>query len=249
MLLPRVIPVLLLKGHGLVKTVQFNNPSYVGDVINAVHIFNDKQVDELVLLSINGEPPDMERIMGISDECFVPFAYGGGITTLEQITQLVRNGCEKVVLNSALITHPTLLPAAAEKVGSQAVAACIDYRQNQVYINNGRIPTGVDPISHALRCIAQGCGEILLQSIDRDGTYRGYDLDMIRQMSGLCSVPLTVCGGASSLKDMRDALDCGASAVAAGSFFVYHGKKKAVLISYPTREEKKVLYEQHCMAS
>ena len=248
MLHPRVIPVLLLKDKGLVKTTQFQNPRYVGDVVNAIHIFNDKQVDELVLLDITAtiehREPDFDRIMQIADECFVPFTYGGGITRLEQITRLIRNGCEKVIINSAL--SPSLLRAAADKFGSQAIVASIDYRQNQVYINGGRTPIGIDPVTRVLQCVDSGCGEVLLNSIERDGMRAGYDLELIRKVSPLCSVPLTVCGGAGSLAHFREALDCGASAVAAGSFFVFYGKQKAVLISYPTPSEKEMLEKVAC---
>lgn len=223
MLRPRVIPCLLLKDGGLVKTVRFSQPTYVGDPINAVKIFNTKQVSELILLDISAKSPDLRLLRDIAGEAFIPMAYGGGIHTVEEVRAILAAGFEKVVIKSVDLIRP-----AAELAGSQSVVVSIDVQGNKV-----RSP-GIDPVTFARKVQEAGAGEILVNSIDRDGTMSGYDLDLIRRVVGAVTVPVIALGGAGSVQDLSDAIRIGgASAAAAGSLFVFHGKHRAVLISYP----------------
>ena len=243
----RVIPCLLLSDSGLVKTVKFATPTYVGDPINAVRIYNDKEVDELVLLDIsatraNREPP-FEMVREIAAECFMPLTYGGGVRSIEQMDRLFSSGVEKVCLNTEVIRTPQLVEKAALRFGTQSVMVSIDVRKNwlgryRVWSDGGRRDSGLDPVEHAKRMVDLGAGEILVQSIDRDGTMAGYDLDLVRQITSNVSVPVVACGGAGKLEDLSKVVhDAGAAAAAAGSLFVFHGKHRAVLISYPTQRE------------
>jgi cyclase len=250
MFLPRVVPVLLLKGLGLVKTIQFQNPRYVGDPINAVKIFNAKEVNEIVFLDIQATQKNsinFDMIKKISQECLTPLTYGGGVTKLEDIARLFKVGIEKVALNTATLCSPDLVTAASDAYGSQSIIASIDVKQNnhgyEVCVANGRTSTGVDPISYAKKMEALGAGEILLNSIDRDGMMTGYDIPLIRSVSNAVRIPVIACGGAGKLQDMQVAYrEGGASAIAAGSIFVFFGKKKAVLITYPDRDEVEALF-------
>ena len=246
MLKARVIPCLLLRNNGLVKTVKFREPKYVGDPINAVRILNDKEVDELAFLDISATPagrgPNFELIADIASEAFMPFAYGGGITTLEQVQQLYATGVEKVILNTAAAADPSLVSRAADLAGSQSVVVSIDVRKSWlgkygVYTRSGTQEQKIDPVNHAVRMEAAGAGEILLTSVDRDGTMSGYDLDLVAAVSRAVSIPVVASGGAGSVLDFRQAIGSGASAVAAGSLFVFHGKHRAVLITYPEYAE------------
>jgi cyclase len=247
MLNTRVIPVLLLKGRGLVKTIQFKNPTYVGDPINAVKIFNDKEVDELIFLDVTAsggaQEPNYDLVADIASECFMPFCYGGGIYTIDQAKRILGNGAEKISFNTALFTNPAMVEKCANQIGSQSIVASIDVAQGlfgkrSVYINGGKTNTKIDPVSFAKRCQNMGVGEILANSISRDGTQRGYDLELIKRISESVSVPVIACGGAGSVADLKDAIVHGsASAVAAGSMFVFYGKHRAVLISYPSPTE------------
>ena len=246
MLKARVIPCLLLRNNGLVKTVKFREPKYVGDPINAVRILNDKEVDELAFLDISATPagrgPNFELIADIASEAFMPFAYGGGITTLEQVQQLYATGVEKVILNTAAAADPSLVSRAADLAGSQSVVVSIDVRKSWlgkygVYTRSGTHEQKTDPVNHAVRMEAAGAGEILLTSVDRDGTMSGYDLDLVAAVSRAVSIPVVASGGAGSVLDFRQAIGSGASAVAAGSLFVFHGKHRAVLITYPEYAE------------
>lgn len=246
MLRTRVIPALLLKGRGLVKTFRFKDPKYVGDPINAVRIFNEKEVDELMLLDITaseeGRGPNFELITEIAEECFMPMAYGGGITTLEEIRRLLHLGVEKVVLNSSALTRPELISEASREFGAQAVVASIDVRRKmfggaQVAKRRGREGTPHDPASFALHCQALGAGEVLLNVVDHDGMMQGMDLKLIHEVASRLSIPLIALGGVGSLAHIRAARDAGASAIAAGSFFVFQGPHKAVLISYPAYDQ------------
>lgn len=245
-MLPRVIPCLLLRGTGLVKTVKFADPKYVGDAINAVRIFNEKECDELIFLDITATPtgrgPNFDIIRDIASECFMPLCYGGGITSMTQIEQLFKLGCEKVSINSAIYTHQQLIREASQAFGSQSIVAGIDVKRSllgkaAVYSHSGTQVQKILPQEHARRVQDLGAGEILLNSIDRDGTQKGYDLDLLREVASAVSIPVVACGGAGKLSDFRDAINAGASAVAAGSFFVFHGKHRAVLITYPRRSE------------
>ena len=249
MIRPRVIPALLLQGQGLVKTVKFKDPTYLGDPINIVRIFNEKEVDELVFLDITAtnenRPPAFKMLANITSECFMPLGYGGGIRSLDDIKALLSIGIEKVILNTSAVEQPALVRAAADYVGSQAVVISIDVKKSflgkyEVWTRGGKKGTGLDPVKHATEMEKQGAGELLINSIDRDGTMQGYDLDLIRRVSQAVSIPVVACGGAGKLQDLADAIKMGgASAAAAGSFFVFQGPLRGVLISYPSQAELK----------
>lgn len=244
----RVIPTLLIQKGGLVKSVRFKDHKYVGDPINAVKIFNEKEVDEIVLLDISatGErrPPNIRQIGEIASEAFMPLGYGGGITRLDEIRELIGVGVEKVILNTSAFTSPQLVSDGAKYVGSQSIVVSIDVKKgllggNRVYINNGSKNTRLDPVSYARQMEDAGAGEILLNSIDRDGTFGGYDLDLVSAVSHAVNIPVVAAGGASSLDDFAAVFAAGASAAAAGSLFVFQRPHRAVLISYPTEKELK----------
>lgn len=243
----RVIPVLLLKDNGLVKTIRFKDPTYLGDPINAVKIFNEKEVDELALLDIGAtvekRAPNFDRIREIASESFMPMAYGGGITTIDQIQAILKVGLEKVIINTAAVENPALISEAARLFGSQSIVASIDVKRtlfggNRVFTAGGTVNASISPEAHAQNMEKAGAGEILLNSIDRDGTYQGYDLELIRTVSAAVNVPVVACGGARNVDDFAAAVNQSrASAVAAGSMFVYHGKQRGVLINFPREEE------------
>jgi cyclase len=239
----RVIPCLLLRDRGLVKTVRFADARYVGDPINAVRIFNDKEVDEMAFLDIGATPagtgPDFDLLGDIASEAFMPFAYGGGITTLEQAKRLFALGVEKVVLNSAAAERPALISEIAQLSGSSSVVVSIDVKRSllgrcSVWTRAGRYDLKRDPAEYAADIERLGAGEILLTAIDRDGTQSGYDIELIRRVSDAVSIPVIAAGGAGELAHFRAAVAHGASAVAAGSMFVFHGRHRAVLITYPS---------------
>lgn len=234
---------MLLKNGGLYKTINFKNPKYVGDPINAVKIFNEKETDELILLdynaSVDSRPIDYKRIEEIAGEAFMPMAYGGGIKNLDDAKKVFDCGFEKVVLNSILLNNPALVEEIGSIYGAQAVVGSIDYKKNifgksKVYNMSGSKSVGEDPVSWAVKLQEYGVGEIMLNSIDRDGTWSGYDLEMIKNVSQSITVPLIACGGAGSVSDLKSAVQSGASAVAAGSMFVFQKKGMGVLISFPT---------------
>jgi cyclase len=246
MLRRRVIPCLLLHNGGLVKTTRFREPKYVGDPINAVKIFNDKEVDELVLLDIDaskaGRGPNLELLSKINREAFMPLAYGGGISTLEQARAVLSLGFEKVVLNHPALSNPGLVTEISGECGSQSVAACVDVRKGMlsgasVYSHVAGKGTAREPASWAAELERLGAGEIVVNSVDRDGTLSGYDLELVGKVASAVKVPLVAMGGASSVADFASAIRAGASAVAAGAFFVFHGPHRAVLITYPPRAE------------
>jgi cyclase len=246
MLRPRVIPILLLRGKGLVKTVKFGSPKYIGDPINAIKIFNDKETDELVFLDIeaskNGRKPDFELIKSIATECFMPLAYGGGVTTMDDIARLFALGVEKVIINSASLQDCSLISEAAATFGSQSIVLSVDVKKNvlgayQVYSHSGVKHPRTDLLSYVRDAETAGAGEIILNAVDRDGTMQGYDLKLVRMVADSTQVPLVACGGAGTLSDIGKAIEAGASGVGAGSLFVFHGPHKAVLINYPTQEE------------
>lgn len=246
MLRARVIPCLLLLQRRLVKTVKFKSPRYVGDPINAVRIFNDKEVDELVVLDIGATPagaePDFELLENLASEAFMPFAYGGGIRTVDQIRRLYSLGIEKIILNTAAASDPDFVAEAVSLAGSSSVVVSIDVRRNwrgksSVWTKNGTTDTGFDPVSYARRMASLGAGEILLTAIDRDGMMEGYDLPLVRAVTEAVDIPVIAAGGAGNLEHLRGAVENGAAAVAAGSMFVFHGKHRAVLITYPDYTE------------
>lgn len=247
MLKTRVIPCLLLRGSGLVKTTGFKDPKYVGDPINAIRIFNEKEVDELVLLDITatreGRPPSFTTIEEVASECFMPLAYGGGIRTAEQARRILKLGVEKVVFNSSAWHTPEVLRDASREFGAQAVVASIDVRRKlfgryEVVVDGGTRSTGMDPVEYAKRVEAQGAGEILLTSVERDGTMRGYDLELLSRVTQAVSIPVIASGGAGSVGDFAAAIrQGGAAAVSAGAMFVFHGPHRAVLITYPAHRD------------
>lgn len=230
------------------KSIRFKDYRYVGDPINAVKIFNEKEVDELVLLDISAtsekRSPNFGFIKEIASEAFMPLAYGGGITTLEEIKTLISQGVEKVILNTSALKNPKLIKDAVRYVGSQSIVVSIDVKKNfwgnyQVYIENGRSNTCVDPVVYSKKLEDLGVGEILLTSIDRDGTFAGYDLNLIKTVSSSVNIPVISCGGAGMTEDFTKAKEAGASAACAGSMFVFQLPHRAVLISYPTQKELK----------
>lgn len=255
MLKARVIPCLLLKNQGLVKTVKFKDPKYVGDPINTVKIFNEKEVDELIFLDItatleNKEPP-FKVLSEIASECFMPLAYGGGIRNLNDIEKVLTIGLEKVIINSYAAENPSFIEDAARLFGSQSILVSIDVKKtvfgkNEVLIHSGKRRTGLDPVMHAMDMQEMGAGELFVNSIDRDGTMEGYDIELIRKVSDSVTIPVIACGGAGGIVDFGEAVRKGnASAAAAGSVFVFHGKYRAVLISYPSRQDiEEVLREE-----
>lgn len=240
----RLIPCLLLKGRGLVKTRRFKDPLYLGDPFNIVRVFNEKEVDELCLLDVeatrSGRPPNFDLLREIADECFMPMAYGGGIASYDDCARLFALGFEKVVINTRAVLDPSLPERVASAFGSQAVVASIDVRRGddgpRVWIEGGRRPTGLDPVELARRLADGGAGEILLTSIDREGTGAGYDLELIRSVASAVDVPVIAHGGAGSLADLAAGVrEGGASAVAAGSLCVLYGRHRAVLINPPSQ--------------
>jgi len=243
---PRIIPSLLLRGRGLVKGINFKDRRYIGDPINAVHIFNEKEVDELVFLDITATAenrlPDLSHIQQIADECYMPFAVGGGIRKVEDIRALLNAGAEKVVINTAAEESPHILREAADTFGSQCIVASIDSKKNplggyETFTHSGGKRAGKGPIKHAKTMQELGAGEILLTSIDREGTMAGYDLELIQKAAKALTIPLIASGGAGKTEDFKAARDAGASACAAGSMFVFHGRRRAVLINYPEKKE------------
>jgi cyclase len=241
----RVIPVLLISKGGLVKSIRFKKYQYVGDPINAVKIFNEKEIDEIVILDIDatreGRGPNMQQVKEIAGEAFIPLAYGGGISKIDEIKEMFYLGVEKVILNSQAVKNPSLINNAARLVGSQSVVVSIDVKKNffgkyRVNTRNGTENTGMDPVEFAGKMQEEGAGEIFMNSIDKDGMYSGYDLELVKKVTDSLTIPLIICGGASSVDDFRPAIQHGASAVAAGSLFVFQRPHKAVLISYPSQD-------------
>jgi cyclase len=241
-----VIPCLLLRNAALVKTIKFANPSYVGDPINAISIYNQKEVDELIFLDITatveskGVP--FKIIAEIASECFMPVAYGGGIRKLEDVKTIFSLGIEKVAVNTQAIEDPGFITVAANAFGSQSIVVSIDAKKTpsgyKVYTRGGRKATDLDPVRLAVELEKRGAGEILLTAIDRDGTMQGYDLELIKRMTEAAGIPVIACGGAGKVEDFGAAVkQGGASAVAAGSMVVYHGRNRAVLINFPSKSE------------
>lgn len=254
MLYPRIIPCLLVKEKGLVKTVRFSNPKYVGDPINAVRIFNEKEVDELIVLDIDATTekrgPDMTMIRNLAAECRMPLCYGGGVTSADQIQEIVALGVEKVSVSAVAVERPDVVARAARSVGNQSVVVVLDVKrsaaaQYEVFTHNGRNGTGRSPAELARQMEELGAGEIVVNSIDNDGVMEGYDLSLVREIAGSVSVPVTALGGAGALQHMNQVIhECGVSGAAAGSLFVFKGPYRAVLINYPRREEKEALVSQ-----
>lgn len=247
MLRPRIIPCLLIKNGGLVKTAQFDSPKYVGDPLNAVRIFNEKEVDELIVIDVDAtvlnREPNFELIRQLASECRMPLCYGGGVKTVEQVQKIIGLGVEKVAISSQAISDPSFLSAIANRVGSQSVVVVLDVRKSgagyQVYTHNGKVPTGIDPILFTKKLESLGAGEIVINSIDLDGTMTGYDLSLAQQVREATNLPLTILGGAGTLDHLAKLIRAlGPLGAAAGSLFVFKGKFRAVLINYPTPAEK-----------
>jgi cyclase len=243
---PRVIPCLLLDGGGLVKTTRFADPVYVGDPVNVLSIFNDFEVDELVLLDISAarsrRPSPVALLAQLAEECFIPLAYGGGLTTLAEMEGRLRMGAEKVVLNSVLADDPAVVEAAAARFGSQAVIASIDVRRRdgatEVVAHGGQTVVAGDVVAWAQRAEQLGVGEILLTAVDREGTMQGYDIELVRSVAAAVQVPVIAHGGAGKRRHLGDAVrEGGAAAAAAGSLFVFQGSSRGVLINYPSRAQ------------
>ncbi len=250
---PRVIPVLLLSGDGLVKTQKFSEPKYIGDPINAMKIFNDSEVDELILLDItsgrNGQSPQFERLAEIISEAFMPVCYGGAVRNYSQAEKLFQLGVEKISFNTIAFENPQVLWQVANTYGNQSVVVSIDVKKNfwgkyEVMVDCGRRSTKMNPVEYAQKMESMGAGEILLNSVDKDGLRNGYDLELIKSVSEAVQIPVIACGGAHELKDFKQAIQvAGASAVAAGSMFVFHGKLRGVLINYPAQRDLKELFK------
>lgn len=247
--IPRIIPVLLLKNGGLVKTVQFKDSKYVGDPLNAVKIFNEKEVDELVFLditaTIEGKKPPIKFLAEVASECFMPLCYGGGVRSIAEIKEITSVGVEKVAINSYAVENPSFIKEAAGMFGSSTIVVSIDVKKSffgkhEVYTHGGKKNTKLDPVKFAVEMNKMGAGELLFNSIDKDGVMQGFDIDLIKKITKEVDIPVIACGGAGNITHLVEAAhQGGASAVAAGSMFVFHGKHRAVLISYPSQAELK----------
>jgi imidazole glycerol-phosphate synthase subunit HisF len=256
MLRPRIIPCLLVHKGGLVKTQGFRAPKYVGDPINAVKIFNEKEADELIVVdidaSVTGAEPDYALIAKLAAECRMPLCYGGGITTAQQAARIIDLGVEKVSVSAAAVARPALLREIAEAIGRQSVVAVLDVRRRsglfakgyELVTHNATRAQKIDPLEFARKLQETGAGEIVVNSVDRDGQMKGYDLELAQRMREAVSVPLTVLGGAGSLDDMQALIrQCGVVGAAAGSLFVFKGVYRAVLINYPTDQQKTQMFK------
>jgi len=254
MLSPRVIPCLLIQNNGLVKTIKFKEPKYLGDPLNTVRIFNEKEVDELIVLDIDAsvqkKEPDYFLIAQLAAECRMPLCYGGGIKTVEQVERILSLGVEKVALSSSAVLEPTFLRRAAEVVGSQSISVVVDLKKTgyfskhyQLSMYNGKKIVTQDPFEWIEKLAALGAGEVVVNFIDRDGTMLGYDLDTIKKIRAITDLPLTVLGGAGSFEHIKALIQAvGIVGAGVGSLFVFKGKYRAVLINYPKRPEKEALF-------
>jgi imidazole glycerol-phosphate synthase subunit HisF len=255
MLRPRIIPCLLVRDKGLVKTVKFGASKYVGDPINAVKIFNEKEVDELMVLDIDattkGQEPDFQMIQDLAAECRMPLSYGGGVKTLEQAKNIIGLGVEKVALSSAVLKNPELVAEIAEEIGNQSMVVVLDIKKKmfgaryEIWTHNAKVNTGKCPIEFSQELEKFGVGEIILNSIDNDGVMKGYDLTLVQKVREATTVPMSVLGGAGSLKDIGSLINqFGIIGAAAGSLFVFKGAYKAVLINYPNPVDKDTLIRE-----
>ena len=260
MLNPRIIPTLLIRNKGLVKTVKFKDSKYVGDPLNAVKIFNEKKVDELIVLDIDAttqcKEPDYSNVESMAAECRMPLCYGGGIKSVDQAQRIFSLGVEKIAISSRAIESPEIISEIANKVGSQSIVVVLDVKKNLfsknygVRTHNGKKLTGIDLVAFCRKVEALGAGELVINSIDNDGTMKGYDLNLINTVANCTNIPLTAIGGAGSLRDIGLLFNkhqiIGAGA---GSLFVFKGKYKAVLINYPLEQEKMDLYKNYSVDS
>lgn len=245
--IPRIIPCLLIQDGKLVKTVKFADPKYVGDPINAVRIFNEKEVDELVILDIDassqGNGPRFDLIQTIVSEAFMPVAYGGGVTTVEQAREILRLGVEKIILNTSAMEDPSLITAISQECGAQSTLVCMDLErmadgQIEALSCRGRARRVVDPAAFAKSLQNLGAGELIIQAVHLDGTMDGFDLPLVKAVASAVEIPVVAIGGAGKLEHLAAVIrEAGASAAAAGSMFVFYGKFKAVMIQYPSRSK------------
>lgn len=247
-MLKRIIPVLLLSGKGLVKTKGFKNPKYVGDAINAVRIFSEKEVDEIVFLDIeatkHNNGPDYDLIKSIASEAYMPFAYGGGIKTLKQAEEILKNGAEKIIVNNAFLNETAEVSQMVKEFGSQSVVVCINIKKNllgnyKIFDYKSGKLLSETMVDHLKKCHEIGFGEVIIQNVDFDGHMTGYDLKLIELARNNISLPLVTLGGAGIYDDFKKAFQMGADAVAGGSVFTFYGKYRAVLINYPDNKQIK----------
>lgn len=249
MLYPRIIPTLLIRNKGLVKTVKFKDSKYIGDPLNAVKIFNEKEVDELIVLDIDAttqnKDPDYNVIESMAAECRMPLCYGGGIKSGDQAQRIFSLGVEKIAISSEAIKRPAIVADIANKVGSQSTVVVLDVKKNYfskkytIYTQNGRKSTGIDPVIFSRKVEELGAGELVINSIDNDGMMKGYDLTLINSIVKSINIPLTALGGAGSMHDIESLIkEHKIIGAGAGSLFVFKGKFKAVLINYPSEQEK-----------
>jgi imidazole glycerol-phosphate synthase subunit HisF len=255
MLRPRIIPCLLVHDGGLVKTVNFKNPKYIGDPINAVKIFNEKEVDELAIFDIDatelGKEPNYKLIEKLANQSRMPLCYGGGIKTVEQAKKVFELGIEKIALSSAAIENPSIVQELANQVGSQSVIVVLDVKKKilggyEVYIKNGLKNVGKTPVELAKHFEQLGAGEVVINSIDNDGVMKGFDFKLIDKVREEIQLPMTILGGAGSYEDIGKAINrYGIIGVSVGSLFVYKGKYKAVLINYPSQEDKSKIIKEY----
>jgi imidazole glycerol-phosphate synthase subunit HisF len=259
MLFPRIIPCLLVHKKGLVKTTKFKDPKYVGDPINTVKIFNEKEVDELIVVDIDatrqGYEPNYKMIEDLAVECRMPLCYGGGIKTLEQAQRIFSLGVEKIALSSVAVENPSQITKISERVGSQSVVVVLDVKKKhfgdkyELYTHNGLKSSGIDAVQFSIDMQEAGAGEILINSIDKDGFMDGYDYNLIKEINNVLEIPLTVLGGAGNIDDIGLVIQKnGIIGVSAGSLFVFKGKYKAVLINYPSASEKALLMEKYFLS-
>lgn len=249
---PRVIPVLLLRNKGLVKSVKFKNHRYIGDPINAVRIFNDLKADELVFIDIlatkEGRSISSEFVKNVGEEANMPFSAGGGIRTLEDIRRIIESGAEKVVLNTIAGEDHNFVTEAANAFGSSTIVVCIDVKKDffgreKAWIRAGTRSVDPDPVQFAKQIEDCGAGEIIIQSIEKDGLMTGYDEMLIKKIAGSVTIPVVALGGAGMLGHLTDlSRKVSLNGLAAGSMFVYHGPRRAVLVNYPTRSELDSLF-------
>ena len=249
---PRVIPCLLLRKRGLVKTLHFRQDTYIGDPINAVRIYNEMEADELILLDIDasrlGSEIDWATLQEVADEAFMPVCYGGGISNIKQAEKLFRIGVEKVSLSTAAVMNPFILRQLADQFGSQSIVATLDVRHTgqgpMVMTHGGTRSSGLHLADALQRAVEHGAGEIMVNNMDRDGTMQGYDLPMLRSVTESMNLPVIACGGCGSLNHMREAaVHTGVTGLAAGSLFVYWGRLKGILINYPKRQTLKHTFQ------
>mgnify|MGYP001457606753 CR=1 FL=1 len=253
MLMPRIIPCLLIHKDGLVKSVNFKDYKYIGDPINTVKIFNEKEVDELIVLDIdatrNNTRPNFNLISKIASECRMPLCYGGGVKTVNDAKEIIRLGVEKVSVSSAAIENPQLVSEIANEIGSQSISVVIDYKKNifgnyEIWINNGQVNTKKSLLKNLPDFTSLGAGELIFNSISNDGTLRGYDISLAKNIRSKINTPITFLGGASSYEDMSSMInEVGVVGLAAGSLFVFKGKYKAVLINYPKYDDKVKIFK------